>query len=74
MPRTKKCPRCKAPLGPPANMLIVCRDPEARKHIPPGMPVPPPGVDQMIVEFRRCTKCNFAEFSDDSYDIPEPLG
>ena len=74
MTKPKKCPRCKAKLGPPKTALIICRDPEARKHIPAGVPVPPPGVEEMVVEFRRCTKCDFAVFIDDSYDIPDPLG
>ncbi len=74
MSKANRCRRCKAKLGPSVNALIVCRDPEARKHVPKGMPVPPPGVEEMIVELRRCEKCGYAEFVDPEFDIPDPLG
>jgi len=56
-------------------MLIVCKDPEMRKHLPPGLAEHSPGSQtEWPMQFYRCTRCGHAEMHDPTFDIPEPLG
>ena len=68
---SKNCPKCKKKMGPPVNVLIVCRDEEARKPVPLGMPVPPPGVEQMIVPIVRRKPFNSERDETPERDVEE---
>ncbi len=68
------CPKCGTPCAPLGNMLIVCKDPKLRKHLPIDPAPAPAGQTEWPVQFLRCPKCGHAEMHDPSFDIPEPLG
>jgi hypothetical protein len=56
-------------------MLIVCKDPALRKHLPPGLAdISPPGQTEWPIDMLRCPKCGHLEMNDPSFDIPEPIG
>jgi predicted nucleic-acid-binding Zn-ribbon protein len=75
MSQAAKCPKCGAPRATLGTMLVVCKDPALRKHLPPGLAeISPPGQTEWPLEVLRCPQCGHLEMNDPSFDIPEPLG
>jgi hypothetical protein len=72
MSTERTCPKCGSALEPPKTFLILGQPPPGQPGF--GLPVPGLGGGRQQIQFDRCTKCDYVEMHDPTFDIPPPVG